>query len=945
MNFHLNYCVLLMILSLASIQAMAQVVFSDEKDRFSQGSLHICIAGENDKCPVPYASLFLKTANDTIIRYFTISDQDGIATLEKVDYGKYLMHIESMGYTSHTSPILVDRAITTLDTVFLAENARWLEEARISEIGSPMALHHDTLVFYATSFKNMQGDMLEDLIKQMPGLTIQEGAVFFNGNQITSITVEGKTFFLDDTAIALRHLPAHIVNKVMILRPDDEASPNNSRSKDERVMDIELKEAYKKGVFGYLKSAAGSTAAQNDSAKLVDNRGILYLGSSMVSSLQEKNQCTIIGDVWNAPLTSTNVFTMESGEGLRRPMTIGISANTQQIRHLEISGMAKYTRETRDLKERYFSESVSGLEYSIEGNNDDISDIRTLEIGSGIKWKINEKVNFSFKPTIIRNKSNNTVHKNLRFHTTDETAIDSSLTSSDISRTDDSFKYSSTAELSAKDLGKNKRNLRMVFLLNTNTAEYTEKERLQVPSEKNDPRIEDLLYSGKNKHFGGEAQLFYSEPLSAIFSLSSSTIVTFQSGNHEEFAYDVIGPFSDLHKNNGLSSATKQEEATLKETLYIESHFDQIILKTGAIAQRVSTRNLDLNSKMPASSEWMSNCSLSPYLSIDVEGDATEAQFSYEVSPIKPNTAYVVAKMNVSSPADITLGNIFLQPSISHSLDGEFEYVNPETLVTVYANLLAQIEPNGISEAIWLGPTGVRYTSYVNAASPSYFYAASGGCVFPLVASKKLMVSLIAGIHGAQKIAYQSDYWNYPTATNAFDYDTFISSFYGDKDGYLFYSGKSGFKSVQSVLFGYGASAELTWKGETVNLSGLYTWGSESGRYDHSYLNRRVSSHQFSSTAKWTLPRKYEVSAELYGKMTRGYGQEFDTSYITGNFGISKRIARLVALIQINDILNTASKPKHNYSASGYSTTVKNRLGRHVFLSLRIDFGKKPNLN
>ncbi|MBO4536121.1 MAG: hypothetical protein J5702_02830 [Bacteroidales bacterium] len=941
MNIRLHYCILLMILSLANIHTMAQSVISKEEDRIPQGSLRICIAGEIDRYPVPYASVYLKTANDTIIRYFTISDPDGIATLEKIDYGGYLMHIESIGYTSHTSPILIDSPSTALDTVFLAENARWLEEARISEIGSPMALHHDTLVFYATSFKSMQGAMLEDLINQMPGLSIQDGAVFFNGKQITSITIEGKTFFLDNTAIALKHLPAHIVNKVLILKQDDETNVHNSQNKDERIMDIELKEAYKKGVFGYFKTATGKSAAQQDSTELVDNRGILYLGSSMVSSLNEKNQCSLIADIWNAPLSSTNVFTTDRGEGLRRPMTIGISANTQLIRYTEISGMAKYTQETTDLKERTFSESVSGLEYAIEENNDEISDNRSLEIGGGIKWKPNEKVNFSFKPTILRNKTDHTIHKYEHFHTMDQDGIDPSRSSSDISRTGDSFRYSSTADLAVKGLGKTNRNLRMVFLVDTDTGEYTEQERLHVLSGHN----EGLLYRGRNSHFLGEARFYYSEPLTSLFSISSSTIAAFRSGNHEENAYDLVGLQAALRKNNALSSATLQNESTLQETLYLESHFDLITLMTGITAQSFSTRNLDLNSKMSDSSEWMNNRSISPYLSIQIEGDATEAQFSYEAVPNKPKTASVAAKMNVSSPADITLGNIFLHPGISHKIDGEFEHVNPKKMITVYVSILAQIEPNGITEAIWLGPTGARYTSYVNAATPSYFYAASSGCGFPLLTSNKLMVSLTAGIHGAQKIAYQSDSWNYPTAMDDFDYASFIASFYGDKDGSLFYTGKSGFESVQSALFGYGASAGLTWKGETCNLSGLYSWGSETGRYDHSHLNRRVSSHQYSSTARWTLPRQHEVSAELYGRLTRGYGQAFDTSYITGNFGISKRIGRLMALIQINDILNTASNPKHNYSASGYSTLIQNRLGRHVFLSLQIDFGKKPSIN
>ena len=65
--------------------------------------------------------------------------------------------------------------------------------------------------------------MLEDLLKKLPGVEVSEdGTVTANGQTITKITIDGKTFFLDDPQLASKNLPAKIIEKVKVVQKKSE---------------------------------------------------------------------------------------------------------------------------------------------------------------------------------------------------------------------------------------------------------------------------------------------------------------------------------------------------------------------------------------------------------------------------------------------------------------------------------------------------------------------------------------------------------------------------------------------------------------------------------------------------------------------------------------------------------------------------------------------------
>ena len=119
----------------------------------------------------------------------------------------------------------------------------------------------DTLEYGAAAFKVNPDATGEDLIKKMPGVTVDKaGTVTAQGEQVKKVTVDGREFFGDDATAALRNLPAEVIDKIQVFdRLSDQAQftgiddGNSSKS-----INIVTKANMRNGQFGRLYAGYGT---------------------------------------------------------------------------------------------------------------------------------------------------------------------------------------------------------------------------------------------------------------------------------------------------------------------------------------------------------------------------------------------------------------------------------------------------------------------------------------------------------------------------------------------------------------------------------------------------------------------------------------------------------------------------------------------------------------
>ena len=98
----------------------------------------------------------------------------------------------------------------------MEEDAVALKEAQV--IGKNMRVKQtaDTTIINADGYKVMEGASAEDLIAKMPGMRITESGVEAQGETVEKVLVDGKEFFENDPKLALKTLPAEVVQSVAV---------------------------------------------------------------------------------------------------------------------------------------------------------------------------------------------------------------------------------------------------------------------------------------------------------------------------------------------------------------------------------------------------------------------------------------------------------------------------------------------------------------------------------------------------------------------------------------------------------------------------------------------------------------------------------------------------------------------------------------------------------
>ena len=207
--------------------------------------------------PVIGASITLKKEGKIIGG--AASDGKGLFQLNKLAADTYQITFTYVGLKTKTQQVIVgsDRF---MGVVVLEKNTNALEELKIEATQIRVEQKGDTTSINAAAYKVNQDATAEDLVKKMPGITIENGTVKAQGEDVKKILVDGKEFFGDDANMALKNLPAEIIDKVQVFnRASDQAQFTGfNDGNTDKTMNITTKTGRNNGTFGKLYAGYGT---------------------------------------------------------------------------------------------------------------------------------------------------------------------------------------------------------------------------------------------------------------------------------------------------------------------------------------------------------------------------------------------------------------------------------------------------------------------------------------------------------------------------------------------------------------------------------------------------------------------------------------------------------------------------------------------------------------
>ena len=212
--------------------------------------------------PLIYATVLLLEKSDSTMVDFARTELDGSFKFKDVKLGKHIVKTTYIGYIPKTiDASSTDGKNISLGQIKMNELAEELMTVVIKAAKAPIKMRGDTIEYDATTFKVPEGSSVEELLKRLPGIEVEsDGSISADGKDVSKVTVDGKSFFGSDPKAATKNLPAEGISKVQVFdtKTEEEEITGSTGQAEDKTMNLELKEEFKKGGFGKVTAGIGN---------------------------------------------------------------------------------------------------------------------------------------------------------------------------------------------------------------------------------------------------------------------------------------------------------------------------------------------------------------------------------------------------------------------------------------------------------------------------------------------------------------------------------------------------------------------------------------------------------------------------------------------------------------------------------------------------------------
>lgn len=272
---------------------------------FSQSvKLEGTVKDKTDK-PLEMANVIAFKKGTNILQSYSITDSKGNYKLSLGQNEAYTLKVSYLGFNTKNVDISVGNSVADISqNIVLEESNEALNEISIT-YEMPVKIVGDTIVYNADSFTSGKEKKLEDVLKKLPGIDIDDnGEVEVEGKKVQKVLVEGKEFFDGDSKLATQNIPASAIDKVQVLKNYNEVSGMRgvTNNEDNIVINIKLKQGKKRFWFGEVNAGAGDNEKYSAKPKL-----FYYSPEKSINLLADFN------NIGEAPFTMRDYFRFTGG--------------------------------------------------------------------------------------------------------------------------------------------------------------------------------------------------------------------------------------------------------------------------------------------------------------------------------------------------------------------------------------------------------------------------------------------------------------------------------------------------------------------------------------------------------------------------------------------------------------------------------------------------------
>ena len=925
---------------------------------FAQGSFSVKLRLLDSKTsePVSFATVSLTVKGQDTAAKYVLTDIDGNAEIVKVKKGTYVLKAELMGYVTHMQEISLVKNLE-LGDVKMDEDVKVLDAASVTAVGNPIVVKKDTIEYTASSFKTSDNDMLEALLKKLPGVEVEaDGTITANGETIKKITIDGKTFFLDDPQLASKNIPAKLIEKVKVVekKSDQARFTGIDDGEEETIIDLSMRPGMMQGWFGNVMGGGGHDVPGAGS----DMSDWRYQGAAMIGRFTDKSQISVILNGNNTNNRGFNDMAGSMMQGMRgggggmgRGMggwggRNGITTSwmgglngafTLCDGDMDLAGNYLYNGSINEVMEE--SSKITYLDDGSRLLNNQNGNDRTMtqghRFGIRLEHEFSENTSILFEPQF--NFGHGSYNEFSNFETLTERGEVRDSTNKGFSNNfgDNQNWQTSGFFLFRQRLGKPGRtisaNVRYSFSNNEmagNNMSLTQVKNAGTGAW-GDERV-DQRFDQNSKGSSLSGRVVYTEPLGHDFFLEAN----YQYGWNRNTSFkntvnNLTGEVDERYSNQILNRSITQRAG-----INFSYQKEKFRAQLGASINPTDTYN-ETTGHDPYRSKVIN---WSPQAMLNYEfNDNTNIRFFYWGRSSQPSTSQLLPVPDNSNPLNISLGNPNLNPYFNHSIRGNFGYTNKKTFTSVHARFGAGLVENAITNAQWYDKAGVQYSIPVNGPGTGNVdlrvmvnspFGKSGFSIFSMTYGRYNQSTSFIGTNALDTEKY------YNAEEASFDYNAFARDYADLSESDDFINNKTQTMSfTQRLRLTYRNDfVELTVGGRTRMNKSWYTM--ENSQLTATWNN------QIDASMNWTIPGGINIISDVDYNWYNGYTTPQEDEIIV-NAEITKLLFKNKCTLALKayDILGQSKNLSVSDSANYHMETRNNTLGRYIILSLTYRFG------
>lgn len=819
-----------------------------------------------------------------------LTDDKGKFVVNNIKPGDYLLTISYLGFTDYKKQLQITRRGIELGDIKLVESAYELGQVQVVGQAAQATSKDDTLQFNASSFKTNPDASAEELTRKVPGIVIENGKIQAQGEDVKEILVDGKPFFGNDPAAALKNLPAEVIDKIQIFdrQSDQDAFSGFNSGQTTKSINIITRQDKRNGAFGRLFGGYGT-----------DER---YQAGGAVNRFKDDVRFTILGQFNNINEQNfssedlsgvsqggggrgsgggswggggggwgggNNDFVVDQKQGIAKTNAFGMNYSDTWGKKLKISGSYFFNQGNIVSEQNLNRELInnrSDFSQFYEEHNEATSGNLNHRMNMRIEYELNKNNSLIIQPRMSMQNTdgiqlitaeNNTQLLKLNDSKTDFSTLLGALNFSNQILWRHKFKKAGrTFSVEVNNSIRNQDGESSLYALNNSFGI-----RLRADTIDQENR---LLAKGST----ASANINFNEPISKKSGLQLSYNVSRQidDSDKKNFNLDPLtNTYSEL--NGALSNVLGSEFLTQRAGLGIRGGNEKMQFNLNTNAQWV---NQDASQTYPLQANIERNYfNVLPFAYLKYDFSKQKSiRFFGRAYTNAPSISQLQEVVDNSSPLRLRTGNPELLQSLGYNMSLRYSATNPAKSTILYSYISGTINRNQITNSTLIATED----TYLN-----------GGVLFPRGGQLVVPVNL----NGNWNLRAFTTY-GFPLKMIKSNANLSLNASYQEQLGMV--NKQINTSETTTLGFGLSVTSNISEKID-FTLSSRTNWNQAISSLNSS-LNSIFLNQQFEGRLNLILPGDWTFRSSIINQSFSGLGDGFNQNYWLWNGSIGKKFLK-----------------------------------------------------